>query len=101
MGASLVTMQVLRGAGCEPARAKNAPHDTGLRRSLDGAFVVPDPYAGRMDLVELRVICPHCGVHVVCVLPVIPGTTIAVVGGSGLAELYAHLWAEHADAEVC
>lgn len=51
-------------------------------------------------MVELRVACPHCGVYVPCVLPVISGTRIAVVAGAGLVELHAHMWANHVDAEV-
>jgi hypothetical protein len=48
----------------------------------------------------LNVACPHCAVTVPCLIPVIAGTNIAVVGGSELAELHAHMWAEHVDAEV-
>lgn len=49
----------------------------------------------------LNVACPHCGCYVPCVLPVIVGTTIVVITDSAdLAELHAHMWAEHVDTEV-
>lgn len=59
------------------------------------------PYPGRMIRMLLNVACPHCGCYVPCVLPVIAGTRIAVITNSAdLADLHAHMWAEHVDAEV-
>lgn len=49
----------------------------------------------------LNVVCPHCGVMIPCLLPVITGTNIVVITDSAdLAELHTHMWAEHVDAEV-